>query len=127
MNAFLQLVELSAPLFALVLVGYLIGVSGRWPVSYSEALSKFLFAVPLPALLFRLMSDLSKLPPVDARVLVAFFGGSFAVFLLARVAGLLFQSSAPIARVQYPQPMSTSPMTLKAFADDGTPLHCPRK
>lgn len=88
-NAFLQLVELSAPLFALVLVGYLIGISGRWPVSYSEALSKFLFAVPLPALLFRLMSDLSKLPPVDARVLVAFFGGCFVVFAVARVAGLL--------------------------------------
>jgi predicted permease len=88
-NAFLQLVELSAPLFALVLVGYLIGVSGRWPVSYSEALSKFLFAVPLPALLFRLMSDLSKLPPVDARVLVAFFGGCLVVVVVARVAGLL--------------------------------------
>ena len=86
MDAFLQLVELSAPLFALVLVGYVIGISGRWPVSYSEALSKFLFAVPLPALLFRLMSDLSKLPPVDARVLVAFFGGCFVVFAVARVA-----------------------------------------
>jgi malonate transporter and related proteins len=88
-NSFLQLVELSAPLFALVLVGYLIGVSGRWPVAYSEALSKFLFAVPLPALLFRLMSDLSQLPPVDARVLVAFFGGSLVIFVVARVAGLL--------------------------------------
>ena len=88
-NAFLQLVELSAPLFALVLVGYLIGIAGWWRVSYSEALSKFLFAVPLPALLFRLMSDLSKLPPVDARVLVAFFGGCLVVFVAARVAGLL--------------------------------------
>jgi predicted permease len=45
--------------------------------------------VPLPALLFRLMSDLSRLPPVDARVLVAFFGGSFVIFVVARVAGLL--------------------------------------
>ena len=89
MNAFLQLVELSAPLFALVLVGYVIGASGRWPVAYSEALSKFLFAVPLPALLFRLMSDLSQLPPVDLRVLIAFFGGCLAVFVVARVMGLL--------------------------------------
>jgi malonate transporter and related proteins len=92
MSAFLQLVELSAPLFALVLVGYLIGTSGRWPVSYSEALSKFLFAVPLPALLFRLGSDMSKLPPVDARVLVAFFGSCIAIFVLARlVARLVFR------------------------------------
>ena len=89
MNAFVQLVELSAPLFALVFIGYLIGASGRWPASYSEALSKFLFAVPLPALLFRLMSDMSKLPPVDARVLVVYFGGCMVVFVLARVLGLL--------------------------------------
>jgi len=88
-NAFVQLVELSAPLFALVFVGYLIGRSGRWPAAYSEALSKFLFALPLPALLFRLGSDLSRLPPVDARVLVAFFGGCLVVFALARAIGLL--------------------------------------
>jgi hypothetical protein len=91
-NAFVQLVELSAPLFALVLVGYLIGISGRWPVSWSEALSKFLFAVPLPALLFRLGADISRLPPVDARVLVAFFGGCLVVFVVGRVAArLLFR------------------------------------
>jgi hypothetical protein len=89
MKAFIQLVELSAPLFALVLVGYVIGRSGRWPASYSEALSKFLFAVPLPAMLFRLGSDMSKLPPVDARVLVAFFGGCLVLFVIARLAGLL--------------------------------------
>jgi malonate transporter and related proteins len=91
-HAFIQLVELSAPLFALVLIGYLIGRSGRWPVSYSEALTKFLFAVPLPALLFRLGSDLSRLPPVDVRVLVAFFGGCLALFVIARLLGwLLFR------------------------------------
>jgi predicted permease len=88
-HAFVQLVELSAPLFALVLIGYLIGRSGRWPVSYSEVLTKFLFAVPLPALLFRLGSDLSRLPPVDGRVLVAFFGGCLVLFVIARVLGLL--------------------------------------
>jgi malonate transporter len=83
-NAFLQLVELSAPLFALVLVGYVIGRSPRWPPPYTDALSKFLLTVPLPALLFRLMSDLSQLPPVDARVLLAFFGGCFVVFAAGR-------------------------------------------
>ncbi len=87
MHTFLQLLELSAPLFALVLVGWLIGTSGRWPPAYSEALSKFLFAVPLPALLFRLGADMSRLPPVDLRVLVAFFGGCLVVFAIARLAG----------------------------------------
>jgi predicted permease len=87
MHAFVQLVELSAPLFALVLIGYLIGRSGHWPASYSEALTKFLFAVPLPALLFRLGSDLSRLPTVDPRVLMAFFGGCLVMFAIARALG----------------------------------------
>ena len=68
-----------------MLVGYLIGVSGWWPAAYSEALSKFLFAVPLPALLFRLMSDSAKLPPVDSRLLIAFFGGCLIVFAIGRL------------------------------------------
>lgn len=89
MNAFVQLVELSAPLFALVLIGYAIGRSGRWPAAYSEAMSKFLFAVPLPALLFRLGADLSRLPAVDPRVLVAFFGGCLVLFAAGRVVGWL--------------------------------------
>jgi predicted permease len=58
MSAFADLLTLSAPLFALVLVGYCLGRARRWPATASEALSKFLFAVPLPALLFRLGSDL---------------------------------------------------------------------
>jgi predicted permease len=87
LNAFTQLVALSAPLFALVLVGYCLGRARRWPATASEALSKFLYAVPLPALLFRLGADISRLPPVDARVLFAFFGGCLAVFALARLVG----------------------------------------
>ena len=44
-----------------------------------------MFSVAIPALLFRLMSDFSRLPPVDARLLIAFFGGCLVVFVLGRV------------------------------------------
>ena len=50
----------------------------------SESLSRFVFSLALPAMLFHLMSDFSKLPPVDARLLIAFFGGCFIVFILGR-------------------------------------------
>ena len=90
MNAFLDLVALSAPLFVVVLLGWVIGRSRRWRVEYTDALSIFLLAIPLPALLFTLMSDLSKLPPVDARLLVAYFGGCLIVFAVARVIALVF-------------------------------------
>ena len=87
-STFLQQLEVSAPLFVLVLGGYLLAASGRWPKSVSDALAKFVFAAAVPALLFRLMSDLSRLPPVDARLLIAFFGGCLIVFALGRLIGL---------------------------------------
>lgn len=69
----------------LVLLGYLLVRLARWPNAVGEGLSKFVFNLALPALLFRLMSDLSRLPPVDARVLAAFFGGCLIVFVIGRL------------------------------------------
>lgn len=85
MPTLLHQIALSAPLFLLVLVGFVTMKLTRWPKSVSEALSKFVFTLALPALLFHLMSDLSQLPPVDARLLIAFFGGCLVVFLLGRL------------------------------------------
>ncbi len=87
MSSFLHQLEVAAPLFVLVLAGYLLAASGRWPKTVSDALAKFVFAVAIPALLFRLMSDLSRLPPVDARLLIAFFGGCLVVFAVGRLLG----------------------------------------
>lgn len=81
----LEQVLLSAPLFILVYVGYGVMKFARWPKSMSEALSRFVFTLALPAMLFHLMSDFSKLPPVDARLLIAFFGACLLVFLTGRV------------------------------------------
>lgn len=85
MSTLLHQVSLSAPLFILVFVGYSAMRLAHWPKSMSEALSKFVFTLALPALLFQLLSDFSKLPPVDARLLIAFFGGCFVVFALGRL------------------------------------------
>ena len=85
MNSFLHHVALAAPFFALVLVGYLLMRFSGWPRSMSENLSQFVFSVLLPAMLFRLVSDYSKLPPVDARLMIAFFGGCLIVFAIGRL------------------------------------------
>jgi malonate transporter len=85
MNTLAHHVELAAPLFALVLAGYLLMRVCGWPKAMSENLSRFVFSVALPAMLFRLMSDLSQLPPVDARLLLAFFGGCLIVFVIGRL------------------------------------------
>jgi malonate transporter len=84
MQAFARIVALTAPLFLLVLLGYALTRWGRWPKAVADALTRFVFAVAIPALLFRLMSDFSKLPRVDARLLIAYFGACLVVFLLGR-------------------------------------------
>jgi len=84
----LHLASLTAPLFLLVALGYALSRFG-WPRTASDALTRFVFVVAVPTLLFRLMSDFSRLPRVDARLLLAFFGGCFVVYALGRVVGAL--------------------------------------
>jgi len=84
MQSFTRIVGLTAPLFLLVLLGYVLTRWARWPKAVADALTHFVFSVAIPALLFRLMSDFSRLPPVDARLLIAYFGACLAVFLLGR-------------------------------------------
>ncbi len=68
-----------------MLIGYLLSRWGGWPRSASDALTRFVFSVAIPAFLFRMMSDFATLPHVDARLLVAYFGGCLAVYALARL------------------------------------------
>ena len=92
LQAFWHLLALTAPLFLLVLVGYALSHWGRWPAEASDALTEFVFSVAIPAFLFRLMSDFSRLPAVDARLLIAYFGGCLVVYALGRViAATLFR------------------------------------
>lgn len=85
MQIFWHLLSLTAPLFLLVAIGYALTGWGRWPKSASDALTQFVFSVAIPALLFRLMSDFSRMPPVDPTLLIAYFGGCVLVFVLGRV------------------------------------------
>jgi malonate transporter len=76
---------LSAPLFAMVLLGYLLACWSGWQPRWTAQLSKLVMSVILPGLLFHTMSDLRSLPPVNARLLVAFFGGCLVVFVFGRL------------------------------------------
>jgi malonate transporter and related proteins len=89
-TTFWQFFRLSAPLFAVVFVGYFVARRKFWKSEWTDRFSKFVFVVLLPALLFHLMSGLSRLPPVDWRLLLAFFGGCFVVFGIGRVVASRF-------------------------------------
>jgi len=85
MNTFLHQFSLALPLFALVFAGYALMRFSQWPKTMSDNLSRFVFTVALPAMLFRLMSGFSRLPRVDMRLLIAFFGSCLIVFVIARL------------------------------------------
>jgi predicted permease len=74
------------PLFLLVLLGFVLSRAG-WPRTASDALTRFVFSIAVPTLLFRPMSDFGRLPRVDARLLIAFFGGCLVVYGAGRLVG----------------------------------------
>ena len=49
MSAVAHVLALIAPLFMLVLLGYLLTCWGRWPQAVSDALTRFVFAIAIPA------------------------------------------------------------------------------
>ncbi len=86
---FHEIFTLTAPLFLLVFLGYAIAHWGGWPDTATDALTRFVFSVALPMLLFKLMSGFGRLPHTDSRLLIAYFGGCLATFVLARLAAWL--------------------------------------
>ena len=87
MNLFLHHLELCAPLFLLVFLGWGTVKVGLFDKAVSSGLSKFVFKLLMPLMLFQMMSHLSEMPPVDWRVLIAFFGSCLIVFSLGRAIG----------------------------------------
>jgi predicted permease len=85
MDVFLHQLSLALPLFSLVLIGYLTMRLSGWPRSVSDGLSRFVFTLALPAMLFRLIANARDLHRVDARLLIAFFGGCLIVFVIGRL------------------------------------------
>ena len=85
LDTILDQIALASPLFVLVFLGYGLGRWGGWGKDASKALSSFVFTVAMPALLFRQMATFGDLSGVDARLLIAFFGGCGAVFVVGRL------------------------------------------
>lgn len=93
----------STPLFVLIALGFSLGRFAGCPASVIEGLNRFCFSVPLPCMLFKMMSNFYQSPPVDTRLLIAYFGSCFAVWLVGRfIARSLFRMDAVSASVFSP-------------------------
>jgi malonate transporter and related proteins len=67
-----------------VAAGFVIASVPGWRRQWSAYAVRAVFAIALPAMLFQLMSHQASLPPVNPRVLVAYFGSCLIVFFLGR-------------------------------------------
>lgn len=85
MSLLLHHVALCAPLFLLVALGWASMKVGLFDAKVSSGLGRFTFRFLMPVLLFKLMSGFADMPPVDWRVLVAFFGSCTLVYGAGRL------------------------------------------
>ncbi len=90
MNLFFYHLQLCLPLFLLVFIGWGLIKKGFFDATVSRALGTFTFRLLMPILLFDLMSDLSKMPPIDPRTIGIFAISCVCVFMLGRLLGRFF-------------------------------------
>lgn len=78
--------EKSSPLFLLIFVGFALSRWFGFGKEASSVLSRFAFAIALPALLFRVIAnyDMQK-SPADPKLLIAFFGACLILFFASRL------------------------------------------
>ena len=75
----------SSPLFLLIFLGFALSRWFGFNKIASTVLSRFAFNIALPAMLFRLLSNLALTEShADLRLLIAFFGACFILFFIGR-------------------------------------------
>lgn len=91
-----EILDIILPIFALIAAGYVVARTPLLSPEGVRGLTAFVFWVAIPALVFRAGMRLFDGPPLDAGVLVAFYGAVLLVFPLSMLAGrLIFRLPLP--------------------------------
>ncbi len=85
--AFWHHFTLCAPLFMMVFLGWVIVKIKFFDGVVTKALSQFVFKFLMPVMLFDLLSKTRDMPPIDLKVLAAFFGSCVIVYILGSFLG----------------------------------------
>lgn len=75
------------PVFGLILLGYLVGLTRLFSNEGVKGLTNFVFYIAIPCLLFRAMARLDRPESFDLRILVAYFGAAAFVYLVGLALG----------------------------------------
>jgi predicted permease len=114
------------PLFAIMVAGYLTGRFKLLPATASEVLSRFVFVIALPALIFASLSSITIAEFFNWHYIGALGGGMLAMFCIGMtVARFVFPGSLTAISLHGLTAMYSStayiglPLILTVFGDDG--------
>jgi malonate transporter and related proteins len=82
-----QTLAIVVPVFALILLGYLVGRTRLMPAEGTKAMVNFCYFIALPAILFRTMAALEAPKSLDPTILAAYFAPAVLHFLGAMAVG----------------------------------------
>ena len=118
------IVEIIAPIFGIVLVGWLAARLRAFDAAATRGLSLFAFNFAIPVLLLRTVAQTEMPPQPEWRFVFAYFSGAFAIFALGALAARLIFSRRGAAPAIFGISASFSnttilgiPIVLKAFGD----------
>ena len=88
-HAIAVFIEIIAPIFGIVLAGWLAARLRAFDEARARGLSLFAFNFAIPVLLLRTVAQTELPPQPEWRFVFAYFGGAFAIFALGAVAARL--------------------------------------
>lgn len=80
LQAFAQQFYALLPFFILIGTGYLLVRVFKWPSSFTDGLTRFLFNLAIPVMLFGVMTQFHNQESMDPTLIIAYFGASFVLF-----------------------------------------------
>lgn len=85
LQAFSQQFYALLPFFILIAIGYILVRLFKWSDQFTNGLTKFLFNLAIPIMLFGVMSQFHTQKEMDPTLVLAYFGASFILFFIEKI------------------------------------------
>lgn len=85
LQAFSQQFYALLPFFILIAIGYILVRLFKWSDQFTNGLTKFLFNLAIPIMLFGVMSQFHTQKEMDPMLVLAYFGASFILFFIEKI------------------------------------------